>query len=343
MEKRIIKSAIVGCGVIGPTHAGSIRDLEDAKLIAVCDVVKEKADKMAAEFGAKAYYDVDEMLANEPDIDVVHVCVPSGLHHVIGIKAAKAGKHVITEKPIDVTVEQADMLINACREAGVKLSCISQHRFDDGMLEVKKALDAGKFGRINSGGSHTKWWRSQEYYDSGDWRGTWELDGGGALMNQSVHYVDLMQYIMGPVKEIKAMCATRCHERIQVEDVAMAVLKFENGAIGLLEGNTTAWPGYETRLDIYGTDGSIVIENDKLVHWNFADGTPMPNADGVAAGGAASAAIPYRSHRRQIADVYDAVREDREPAITGEMARAPLAIICGVYESARTGETVYLD
>ena len=344
MAKRIINSAIVGCGVIGPTHAMSLRDIDGARLVAVCDVVPEKAEKMAREYGCAAYTDLDEMLKQQPEIDLGHVCVPSGLHAEIGIRAARAGKNVITEKPIDVTVEAADRLIAACREAGVLLSCISQHRFDDAMLQVKAALDAGKFGQLNFGGSHTKWYRSQEYYDSGDWRGTWELDGGGALMNQSVHYVDLLQYVLGPVEEVQAYCATRAHQRIEVEDIAAAVLRFRSGAVGMLEGNTTAWPGYQTRLDIYGETGSVIIENDEIRAWNFMDGTPNPGATGGnGGGGAASAAIPYRSHMRQIADVVEAVREGRPPRITGEDARHPLAIICAVYEAARTGKPVRIQ
>jgi predicted dehydrogenase len=258
---------------------------------------------------------------------------------------------VLTEKPIDVSLEAADRLIKACADAGVVLSCISQHRFDDAMIRTKEALDEGKFGTLTFGGSHTKWYRTQEYYDSGDWRGTWELDGGGALMNQSVHYVDMLQYIMGEAEEVTAYCATRAHVRIQVEDVAAAILKFKNGAIGLLEGNTAAFPGFHTRLDINGTQGSVIIENDKIREWRFqAEGESMPGFYGSSsktaqakpeeATGASSAAISVNSHQRQIQDVVDAILTGRKPAVTGELARHPLAIILAVYESARTGRPV---
>ncbi len=350
MSKKV-RCAVVGLGAIGPTHVESLGRIDNAELVAVCDVVREKADAVAQAQGCKAYYDFDEML-KDGDIDLVHLCVPSGMHADLGVRAAKAGKHVLTEKPIDVTLEAADRLIAACHEAGVVLSCISQHRFDDAMLEAREALEQGLFGKLTFGGSHTKWYRSQEYYDSGDWRGTWALDGGGALMNQSVHYVDLLQYMMGPAEEVSAYCATLAHERIEVEDVAAATIKFQNGALGLLEGNTAAFPGYCTRLDIYGTDGGIIIENDQIRDRRFrAEGegggafygsishTPK---GGAAAGktGASSAAIGASSHQRQIQDVVDAILEGRAPKVTGEEARSPLAIILAVYESARTGAPV---
>ena len=345
---RKVRSAVVGLGAIGPTHVMSLKQIENAELYAVCDLVREKADKFAAENGCRVYYDFDEML-KDPNIDLVHLCVPSGLHAQLGVRAAKAGKNVLTEKPIDVTLEAADRLIAACHEAGVVLSCISQHRFDDAMLEAHAALEQGLFGKLTFGGSHTKWYRSQEYYDSGDWRGTWKLDGGGALMNQSVHYVDLLQYMMGPVEEVSAYCATLAHERIEVEDVAAATLKFKNGALGLLEGNTAAFPGFCARLDIYGTDGGIIIENDEIRDRRFRAegegngdfyGSISHTTKGSTGAGASSAAIGASSHERQIRDVVSAILEGRQPKVTGEEARSPLAIILAVYESARTGGPV---
>lgn len=344
---RKVRCAVVGLGAIGPTHMNAIDAIENAELVAVCDVVQEKADKYAEVYGCKAYYDFDEMLKDDC-IDIVHVCVPSGMHADLGVKAARAGKHVLTEKPIDVTLEAADRLIKACDEAGVVLSCISQHRFDDAMLEAHEALEKGLFGKLTFGGSHTKWYRSQEYYDSGDWRGTWALDGGGALMNQSVHYVDMLQYMMGEVDEVSAYCGTLAHERIEVEDVAAAALKFKSGAIGLLEGNTTAFPGFCTRLDIYGSDGGIIIENDKVRERKFrAEGIGEDGFYGMVSAadkeaeqgsGASSAAIGIGSHQRQIQDVMDAIQQGCQPKVTGRDARHPLAIILAVYESAKTGK-----
>jgi predicted dehydrogenase len=346
-----VRCAVVGLGAIGPTHLASIEKIENAELAAVCDIVREKADGFAESYGCKAYYSIDDLLKDE-SIGLVHFCVPSGLHAELGAKAARAGKHVLVEKPVDVTLEAADRLIQACDDAGVLLSCISQHRFDDAIVEAKDALDRGLFGTLTFGGSHTKWYRPQKYYDSGDWRGTWALDGGGALMNQSVHYVDMLQYMMGDVDEVFAYCATRAHVRIEVEDVAAAAVKFKNGAIGLLEGNTAAYPGFCTRLDIYGTDGSVIIENDKIRERRFrAEGEEdvgfyggRPGGESADAdnskSGAASAEITASSHQRQIQDVVDAILEGRQPKVTGRDARKPLAVILAVYESARTGKAV---
>lgn len=345
-----LNCAVVGLGAIGPTHVKSILETPNANLYAVCDIVPEKADKYAAETGCKAFYDFDEMI-KDPAIDLVHICLPSGMHADFGCKAALAGKNVLVEKPIDVTLEAADRLIRTCHEAGVVLSCISQHRFDPDIEKAKEAIEKGEMGRIVFGASHTKWYRSQEYYDSGDWRGTWALDGGGALMNQSVHYVDMVQYLAGPVEEVTARTGLLAHERIEVEDVAVATLKFKSGALGLLEGNTACFPGLTTRLDIYGTDGLIVIEGDHIKEWRTrADvvGTNFYNVEvnkkeesrekvDASLTGASSAAITASSHQREIQDVVDAVLEGRSPAVTGEEARRPLAVILAVYESARKG------
>jgi predicted dehydrogenase len=322
-------------------HVECIKSMDNARLVAVCDLVEEKAARVARENGCKAYTRFEDMLADE-EIDLVHICVPSGDHANLGVLAAQAGKHVLVEKPIDVTLEAADRLIAACEKAGVLLSCISQHRFADDLVRAKKAMEDGVFGKLTFGGSYTKWYRSQEYYDSGDWRGTWALDGGGALMNQSVHYVDMMQWVCGPVEEVTAYCGTLAHERIEVEDVAAAIIKFKNGGLGMLEGNTTAYPGYQQRLDVYGTQGSVIIENDIVQNWNVVGQQEQQAAEAAddQPAGAGSAAIGNSCHARQIADVVDAVLTGRQPAITGRDARHPLAIILAVYESSRTGKSV---
>jgi UDP-N-acetyl-2-amino-2-deoxyglucuronate dehydrogenase len=339
-----LKFAIVGCGVIAPTHALSIAELPDVTLVAVCDIVREKAELLAETYPADVYTDYSEML-RRADIDVVCVLTPSGLHAEVGIAAARVGKHVIVEKPMDVSLAAADALIAACREAGVKLCCISQHRFDPAMMALKQAVVDGRLGRLNFGGSHTKWYRSQGYYDSGDWRGTWAMDGGGALINQSIHYVDMLQYILGPVDEIHAYTATLAHERIEVEDIAVAAIKFRSGALGLLEGSTLAYPGFFARLDVNGTFGSVVIENDQVKDWALMSGDACPvEAEATSfIGGSSSKNIWHHSHRRQIADMIQAIREDREPLVNGEEGRKPLEIVLAVYESARTGRTIKVE
>lgn len=335
--------AIIGCGVIATTHARSIDELPDARLVAVCDILPERAQALAEKYPADVYQDYREVLERE-DVDVVAVLTPSGLHADIGIDAARAGKHVLVEKPMDISLEKADALIEACRQAGVKLGCISQHRFDPAIMALKQAVEEQKLGQLNFGASHTKWYRSQAYYDSGTWRGTWALDGGGALINQSIHYVDMLQYIMGPVEELHAYCATRAHERIEVEDVAVASLKFRSGAVGLLEGSTLAYPGFCARLDVYGSLGSVIIENEQVIAWKLISGEPCPVEPHPVGfiGGTSSHDIWHHAHKRQIADMVAAIQEDREPLVNGEEGRKPLEIVLAVYESARTGRPVRL-
>ncbi|MDF2543177.1 MAG: oxidoreductase domain protein [Herbinix sp.] len=350
-NKEKLGFGILGCGNISDTHALAISELEDATLLSVCDIVPEKAMKMAAKYNCSYDLHIDDLLKRE-DIDVICICTPSGLHSKHGIQAARAKKHLIIEKPIDVSLIAAKELIQVCKEEGVLLCGISQHRFDDDIIRLKEAVSSGKLGQLNFGGSHTKWFRSQNYYDSGDWRGTWELDGGGALMNQSIHYIDLLQYIMGPVDEVFAYCVTRAHENIEVEDIGIATVKFKSGAVGVIEGNTAAFPGYCTRLDIYGTDGSVVIINDKIHDWNLksegvteADfGRATTEEDytrsGAIKGWASTPGVWHTSHQREIKDMITAIKEGNAPKIPGEEAIKPLEIILAIYESARIGKPV---
>jgi predicted dehydrogenase len=353
MMKETLGFGIIGCGNISGTHAAAISELPDAKLISVCDILPEKAKKLADQYHCS--YDTSiESLLNRKDIDVICVCTPSGMHARHGILAARAGKHVIVEKPIEVSLAAANALITTCHQEGVVLSVISQHRFDDDIVKLKEAIQKGKLGQLNFGGSHTKWFRSQKYYDSGDWRGTWELDGGGALMNQSIHYIDLLQYIMGPVEEVFAYCTTRAHTNIEVEDIGVATVRFASGAVGIIEGNTAAFPGYYARLDIYGSDGSVVIINDKIQNWNLkcegvteADFGNIQAEDtysnsGAIKGWASTPGVWHTSHLRQIADVVAAIKGGTSPKITGEEGLKPLSIILAIYASARTGKPVTL-
>lgn len=338
-----IRFAIVGCGVIAPTHTLCLAELPDARLVAVCDIIEEKAHQLASTYFCDAYANYVEMVQRD-DIDVVLVLTPSGLHAQVGIAAARAGKHVVVEKPIDVTLEKADALIDACRQAGVSLSVISQHRFDPAIVALKQAVKEGRLGQLNFGSAQTKWYRTQEYYDSAGWRGTWELDGGGALMNQSVHYVDLLTYIMGPVEELHGYCALRAHERIAVEDVAVASLRFASGALGFLEGSTLAYPGFFTRLDVHGSLATVIVENDKVKEWVFRSGEicPVPAEPSGFIGGSSSQNIWHHAHKRQLADIIEAIRSQRPPLVTGEEGRRALQIVLAVYESARSGQPVRL-
>lgn len=354
-ETEKIGFAIVGAGVIGPLHAQAITAQPDARLVAVCDEIPAAAEKLAAQYGAEATSDLDALLARN-DIQVVNVCVPSGLHAAIGIKAAQAGKHVICEKPIDITLDAADRLTAACAEAGVKLQVISQHRFGAGMQRLKRAVDSGALGTLVMGNAETFWYRSQAYYDSGGWRGTWSLDGGGALMNQGVHYVDLLRWVMGPVASVTARAGTLAHARIEVEDTVVAVLQFANGAIGTLMATTAAYPGYTCMLEIVGTEGSVIIEDGAIKAWNLkAEGGEIgaygrskeekqaeaaQAAEQRGAGAADPAAISWGGHAYEIGDMLDAIATGRETVLPGDQARNALELILGVYKAAETGTEV---
>jgi UDP-N-acetyl-2-amino-2-deoxyglucuronate dehydrogenase len=353
---------IVGTGVIAAMHAAAIATLPGARLAAVTDVAAGAAGAFAATRGCAAEPGLDALLARD-DVDVVCVCVPSGLHAEVGIRAARAGKHLVVEKPVDVSLAAADRLIEAASTAGVALTVISQHRFDPGLIELKRLLTGGALGRLVLGEASTKWYRTQGYYDSAGWRGTWALDGG-SLMNQGVHYVDLLRWCMGPAAEVTAVCATQAHE-IEVEDTALAIVRFSSGAVGTVMSTTAAYPGFPQRLEVTGTEGTVIIEDGRIVRRAFGpqagSGAPGSRApenrapenrapenrapENRAGPGAAAdpAAIEVASHAAQIADLLAAIDEGREPAVGGADGRAALEIVCAVYESARTGRPVILS
>jgi UDP-N-acetyl-2-amino-2-deoxyglucuronate dehydrogenase len=330
---------IVGTGIIAVTHAEAIATLPGAGLIAVTDIGTESAQRFARAHSCAADPDLESLLARE-DIDVVCVCVPSGLHAEIGIKAAAAGKHLVIEKPIDVSLAAADRLIEAAGLAGVKVTVISQHRFDPGLIELRTLVETGVLGTLLLGEASTKWYRSQAYYDSASWRGTWALDGG-SLMNQGVHYVDLLLAAMGPVAEVTAITATQTHQ-IEAEDTALALLRFRSGALGALVSSTSVFPGFAQRLEITGTNGTVVITEGEITS-RALNAESVPEVSGHAgAAGASTPTIGVTSHAAQLADLLAAIDENREPVVTAADGRAALEVVLAVYESARTGQPVRL-
>ncbi len=331
---------IVGAGVIAAMHAAAIGRLPGARLSAVTDADAAAAAAFAARSGTAAEPGLDALLARD-DVDVVCVCVPSGLHAEIGTRAARAGKHLVVEKPIDVTLEAADRLITAAREAGVTLTVISQHRFDSGLIELKQLIDDGALGRLVLGEASTKWYRAQAYYDSAPWRGTWAMDGG-SLMNQGVHYVDLLRWCLGPVAEVTAVCATQTHQ-IEVEDTALALVRFASSAVGTIMSTTAAAPGFPQRLEVTGTKGTVIVQDGHIVRRALAGDPAAASGEPPGPGAAADpAAIEVAAHAAQLADLLAAISEGREPAVGGQDGRDALEIVCAVYESARTGRAVRL-
>jgi len=353
---RKLRFGIIGCGVIGRIHAEAISSLPDAQLVAVADVIPKRAHELAEKFHVTPYGDFQEMLAHE-ELDVVDICTPSGLHREHACQVMRSGRHVIVEKPMEISRAAIEEMLRVQQETGVKLAVISQHRFDPVTRQVHDLVEEQAFGRLVLGNAIIPWWRSQAYYDSGAWRGTWELDGGGVLMNQSIHSIDLLQWLMGPVRSVFAYTDTLVH-RMETEDVAVAVLRFANGALGTIAATTGAYPGVSTRIEIYGDKGSAVIEDDQLSYLHLArddreevgpygGGAPgkraqrTENADTSAAQDPAALAI--RSHALQIEDMIRAIREDGTPLLDGHAAKHPVEIILAIYESARTHKEVTLS
>lgn len=339
----------MGTGMISHFHAKAIADIDGAAVVGCYNRRHESAEAFAAEYGGQAYSDFDAMLADD-NVHIINVCTPSGAHRDLAVAAANAGKHVVVEKPLEVTLQRCDDIISACRANGVQLCAIFPSRFSPVNLALKAAIDAGRFGRLTLGDTYVKWWRTQEYYDSGGWRGTWELDGGGAYMNQAIHQVDLLYWLMGDVVEVNGMTDTLAHERIEVEDVGVATLRFANGAIGVIEATTSAWPGLLKKTEIHGTQGTAVVEQDDILKWEFAEAGEDDQAirsqferKSENTGGAADPkAISYVGHRDQLQDLVDAIKENRDPKVDGVDGRKSVEIILAIYQAAWSGQTVKL-
>ena len=340
------KFGIIGCGMIAAFHARAIADI-GGKLVACFDHVPQAADRLAETVGCRAYYDLKPFLADK-EIEIVTICTPSGAHQDPAVRAAESGKHVIVEKPLEITLERCDKIIAACEKAGVVLGTIFPFRFYPSAQHLKAAIEAGRFGTLTLGDAIVKWYRTQEYYDKGAWRGTWEFDGGGALMNQAIHSVDLLTWLMGPVAEVTAQSALLAHQRIEVEDNLVATLRFQNGAIGVIEASTAVYPGSLKRVEIHGSTGSAVIEEEDIVQWDFQTSRPE-DADirekmtlKVSGGGGAAdpAAIGHHGHAMLFADVVQAIDTGGKPQIDGWEGRRSVEIIRGVYDAAKSGKTV---
>jgi predicted dehydrogenase len=342
---------IIGCGMIAEFHTRAIQEIPGARVVGVFDSVPAASEKITKLAGGdcRNYADIDAMLAN-PEIDVVCVCTPSGAHMEPGVKAARAGKHVVVEKPLEITLPRCDAILKACDETGVRLCAIFPSRFTAANRALKSAIDSGRFGRLTLGDTYVKWWRTQQYYDSGGWRGTWALDGGGALMNQAIHNVDLLQWLMGDVESVFAMTGTLAHERIEVEDTAVAAVRFKSGALGVIEAATSAFPGLLKRTEIHGDQGSARVEQDDITLWEFQTEVAsdaevkaaMSRLSGHKAGASDPRGITHEGHRDQLSDFLSAVDENRAPFVDGRDGRKSVEIIRAVYESARTGRPVAL-
>jgi len=342
---------IVGCGMIAEFHTRAINEIKNARVVAAYSRTAANAQKIAgmAAGDCRTYGDLDAMLAH-PDVDVVCICTPSGSHREPAVQAARAGKHVVVEKPLEITLPRCDAIIEACDSAGTRLCTIFPSRFTAANLRLKEAIETGRFGRLTLGDTYVKWWRTQQYYDSGGWRGTWQLDGGGALMNQAIHNVDLLYWLMGDVESITAFGATLAHVRIEVEDTAVAALRFKNGALGVIEATTSVYPGLVKRTEIHGDRGSARVEQDDITLWEFQEKVfsdnevyaAMAGQSGFKAGASDPRGITHIGHRDQLIDFLAAIDENRPPQVDGRDGRKSVEIIRAIYRSAETRTIVTL-
>jgi predicted dehydrogenase len=337
--------------MIARFHTRALAEVAGARVTALVSRDPGRARSMANELGLTCHTDTSlgTVLARA-DVDAVIVTTPSGAHLDPAVAAAKAGKHVVVEKPLEITAERCDHIIAACDKHGVKLCTIFPSRFGDANRTLKVAVDAGRFGRLTLGETTCKWWRSQQYYDEGGWKGTKALDGGGALMNQAIHNVDLLLWLMGPATSVCGFTATLAHARIEVEDTAVACLQFANGALGVIQASTSVHPGLPKTVAVHGDRGTAVVEQDDILRWELTPETPDDSAvrerfavKVQASGGASNpAAISHQGHARQLADFVRAVRTDTAPMVDGREGRRSVALIEAIYQSAATGRAVEL-
>ncbi len=338
--------AILGTGMIAGFHARAIKAMPDARLVAVCSRTPERAAAFAAEFGCAAYCDLQAMLAL-PQVDVLVVATPSGAHLEPVVAAARAGKHVLCEKPLETTLERIDAMIAAHNQAETLLGCTFQIRYTPALQHIRTALREERFGTLTHAGVYVPWWRSREYYRGSSWHGTQVLDGGGALMNQAIHMIDLMCELMPPVLSVSGMVATVGHPGIETEDVATASLRFAGGALGTIYGSTAQWPGYAKRLEICGTGGTVVFVDDRLEVFDFvdqraADATVVTPAKGGVIGASNPAGMSHDLHLACFTDFIKALESGRPFQIDGHSARRSVAVIQAIYESSRSGRHVVL-
>lgn len=339
-----MKFGIIGAGMIGQFHGKAIEAMDGGELHSVFDLRVDAAEQLAKQFGAKPFSDIDQFLADD-ELQVVTVGTPSGAHLDPSLAALRAGKHVICEKPLEVTPERIDLMMDAAEKNGVSLAAVLNRRFHPAMDAFKTAADKGRFGTLTSASAYVKWYRDQAYYDSAAWRGTWALDGGGALMNQSIHTIDALLYLAGPVVSVQASTACLTHSDIEVEDTAVAIVEFANGARGVIEGSTSNWSkdGHPARVQLCGDRGSVFLADESFEIWDFMDEAPgdtevhqsMMKGSEAGLGANDPKAINFEGHQKNFEEVVNAISENREASVNAVEARKAVTLICAIYESAR--------
>jgi len=345
---KIWNFGIIGAGNIADFHAKAVQSLYNANLVGICGTNPNKVKLLVTKYSCRVFKTADEVVQS-PDIDVIIIATPSGAHLVPTIEAAKHNKHVLCEKPLEISLERIDSMIEAHEKNNTQLGGIFNFRFNEAVRVLKNAVDTGRFGTITNASVYIPWWRNDEYYKS-SWRGTWELDGGGALMNQSIHMVDLLQYMVGPVESLQAYIATLGHPQIEVEDTAVAILKFKNKALGMIYGSTTSFPGQFRRLEITGTKGTVIMEENSFKVWQFdelfdKDQEIIKKYSTIEGGGGVSdpMAIPFEPHARNIAAFIRSIEENKTFEIDGKEARKSVEIVLGVYKSAKENKEIFFE
>lgn len=340
----MINIALIGCGRIAKRHADLLgnNQIKGAKLVAVCDIVTERADKYALQFNVPAFYSINDLL-NFSDIDAVAILTPSGLHAEHAILVAKAGKHVIVEKPMALKLEDADEMIKACDTAGVKLFVVKQNRFNVPVVKLREALQANRFGKLILGTVRVRWARDQSYYDNDSWRGTWKYDGG-VLTNQASHHVDLLEWMMGDVESVHARAVTAL-ANIETEDTAVATIKFRNGALGIIEATTAARPkDMEGSISILGELGAVEIAGfsvNKIRTWQFLE--PIQTDNDVMEKFSVNPPSVYGfGHQAYYEHVIDCLENESSALVDGLEGRKSLELISALYESVESGREVFL-
>jgi predicted dehydrogenase len=337
--------AIVGAGSAGRAHAQAIEEIPGARVVVVSNRTPERGQHLAADCQADWEQDWQTAVRRD-DVDVVNICTANGVHMEIAVEAAAAGKHLIVEKPLDVTLERADQIIESAQRAGIRMTCIFQSRFADGVRRTKQALEAGRLGRLVLASASVKWNRSAEYYSTA-WRGTWAIEGGAALINQAIHSIDVLQWLAGPVETICGHIATQIHP-IEAEDTGSAVLRFKSGAQGAIQASTAVWPGDAARIELHGEKGTIILEESRIVRWKLADASQIEEDEALALGGIPSggSADPtgfgHELHRRQIVDFIESLKTGRSSLVDEGEGRKALEIVLAIYRSSQTGAPVRL-
>lgn len=342
--------AVVGLGR-GMDHVRCASRAESCDLLAVCDINPEAFKRLQGKYDVDMYTDLDEMLKRD-DIDIVSICTPSGTHADIALKVAAAGKHALMEKPFDISVEKIDNVVQVFEEKGLKLGCIFQNRLASANQKAKQLIDSGILGKLILTVGQVKWYRTQDYYDqNGGWRGTWALDGGGSLMNQGIHTVDLLQWMAGPVHSVYAYTSVEAHD-IETEDLTTTVLKMKNGGKAIFITSTATYPGFGTTLDFHGVDGGICMKNNDITEIKYKNAKEEeindllriygPNKDMEFAVANDPSTINGDTTHIQVNDMVNAVLENRDPLIKGSEGRKAVEIINAIYESARTGREIVL-